>query len=236
MRSERFEMRLDRETLEQVDKWRAALPDVPSRAEAMRRLVNAGLASSDVHTVSLDDGQKLILMMLRDLFKHQKVQGEIDPDFVAETIWGGHHWGLEWQYPGIFGVRVRDPRVVSEVGDILEMWHFIESGYENLSNAERAMMAQDVAPLGKQVAFPGFDGNNESEHFSIARHLVNALDRFTRFQGRDLNSHLPALDAYKQMLRVFQSMRPTLSGGELSGSQIATLLKARQHPTGGRST
>ena len=234
MRSERFEMRLDRETLEQVDKWRAALPDVPSRAEAMRRLVNAGLAISNVDTVSLDDGQKLILMMLRDLYKHHDVTGEIDPDFVAETIWGGHHWSLEWQYPGMFGVHTTDPRVVSEVGDILEMWHFIESGYEKLSDPERGIVAQDAAPFGKHVAFPGFDGNNEIEHVNVAHHLVNALKRFIRFQGRDLNSHMPSLGAYRRMLRVFQSMRPTLSGGELSSSQIALLLKAQHHSAGGR--
>lgn len=235
MRSERFEMRLDRETLEQVDKWRAALPEVPSRAEAMRRLVSAGLAVSNVDTVRLNEGQKLILMMLRDLYNHHDVHGEIDPEFVAETIWGGHHWGLEWQYPGIFGVRSTDPRVVAEVGDILEMWHFIESGYERLSDPERAIVAQDAAPFGKHVAFPGFDGNNETEHASIARHLVNRLERFTRFQGRDLNSHLPSLDAYRRMLRVFQSIRHTLSRRELSGSQIALLLKAQQHSPGGSS-
>lgn len=232
MRSERFEMRVDPETLERVDKWRAALPDVPSRAEAMRRLVGAGLAVSDVNKVRLNDGQKLILMMLRDLYQHQNVRGEIDPDFVAETIWGGHDWGLEWQYPGIFGARVTNHRLVSEVSDILEMWHFIESGHEMLSDADRAMVAESVAQLGEQPEFPGFDGNNETEHFSIARHLVSALGRFTRFQDRDLNSHWPALDAYRRMLRVFQSMRHTLTGGELSAPQIATLLKAQQHAAG----
>ena len=235
MRSERFEMRLDRETLEQVDKWRAALPDVPSRAEAMRRLVNAGLATSNVDTVRLDDGQKLILMMLRDLYKHHDVNGEIDPDFVAETIWGGHHWGLEWKYHGMFGVRTTDPRVVSEVCDILEMWHFIESGYERLSDSERQIVARDAAPFAKRVVFPGFDGNNETEHVNVAGYLVNALERFTRFQGRGLNSHMPSLGAYRRMLQVFQPMRPTLSGGELSSSQIALLLNAQQRSAGGRS-
>lgn len=42
-KSERFELRLDPDTLERIDEWRGAQPDVPSRSAAMRRLVEAGL-------------------------------------------------------------------------------------------------------------------------------------------------------------------------------------------------
>lgn len=36
-------MRLDPETLARVDEWRRQQPDLPSRAEAFRRLVELGL-------------------------------------------------------------------------------------------------------------------------------------------------------------------------------------------------
>ena len=42
-KSERFEMRMDEDILTRVDKWRADQVDVPSRAEAMRRLIELGL-------------------------------------------------------------------------------------------------------------------------------------------------------------------------------------------------
>src|ERR1700757_2111975 len=42
-KSERFELRLDSEALERIDEWRADRPDLPSRSEAMRRLVEIGL-------------------------------------------------------------------------------------------------------------------------------------------------------------------------------------------------
>ncbi len=42
-KTERFEMRMDPETLARVDEWRRKQPDLPSRAEAMRRLVDLGL-------------------------------------------------------------------------------------------------------------------------------------------------------------------------------------------------
>jgi hypothetical protein len=37
-------MRVSKEFLKSVDKWRAKQPDLPSRAEAIRRLVEMGLA------------------------------------------------------------------------------------------------------------------------------------------------------------------------------------------------
>lgn len=42
-KSERFELRLDSETLDRIDKWRSERSDLPSRSEAVRRLVEAGL-------------------------------------------------------------------------------------------------------------------------------------------------------------------------------------------------
>jgi hypothetical protein len=42
-KTERFEMRMEPETLKKVDDWRRTQPDLPSRAEAVRRLVEAAL-------------------------------------------------------------------------------------------------------------------------------------------------------------------------------------------------
>lgn len=41
--TERFEMRANREWVERVDEWRRKQPDIPSRAEAVRRLVDKAL-------------------------------------------------------------------------------------------------------------------------------------------------------------------------------------------------
>ena len=42
-KSERFEMRLEPETIHEIDEWRRRQADLPSRAEAIRRLVDLGL-------------------------------------------------------------------------------------------------------------------------------------------------------------------------------------------------
>lgn len=39
----RFEMRANQKWIEAVDAWRAQQPGIPSRAEAIRRLVDMGL-------------------------------------------------------------------------------------------------------------------------------------------------------------------------------------------------
>src|SRR5438270_13959361 len=93
--TERFEMRLGQSVLEEVDSWRGRQGDLPSRSEAVRRLVEEALAShSEERQIKISDGEKLILIMLCQLFKHLKLKGgEIDPEFVEAVIFGGHYWG-----------------------------------------------------------------------------------------------------------------------------------------------
>lgn len=44
---ERFELRLDKSTLDRIDTWRSEQPDMPSRAESVRRLVSRSLNADD---------------------------------------------------------------------------------------------------------------------------------------------------------------------------------------------
>ncbi|MBZ5604583.1 MAG: YfbU family protein [Acidobacteriia bacterium] len=173
--TERFEMRLSASVLEQVDAWRGRQSDIPSRAEAIRRLIEVGLSASNETQVQLSDGDKLILLMLRDLFKQLKLKdGEIDPDFIAEVIFGGHSWGLKWQYSGIFHGHEDKRAVVSEVVDVLDMWSFLEAAHRKLSKADKARVATEAAPIGKHVQFGGFDGNEESEYGSVGDNYLDS--------------------------------------------------------------
>jgi len=229
--TERFEMRLDSSVLEHVDAWRGRQSDLPSRSEAVRRLVDAGLsATGSSEQIRLGDGDKLILIMLCQLFRQLKLKSEIEPDFVEAVIYGGHHWGLEWKYPGILHGHEDSKAVLSEVVDVLDMWNFIERGFADLSKKDKDRVASDAEPFGKHVKFSGFDGNNEGEHRRIARFLIDKLDRFSAFEGRELDAHMPTIDAYRRMLSVFTPMRSTLAGRELNASEIVELLNAKLHP------
>jgi uncharacterized protein len=48
MATERFEMRYPAELLAKIDEWRRQQPDLPPRAEAIRRLVEAGLVAKTI--------------------------------------------------------------------------------------------------------------------------------------------------------------------------------------------
>jgi uncharacterized protein YfbU (UPF0304 family) len=141
---------------------------------------------------------------------------EIDPDFIADAILGGHYWALDWQYSGLFHEHVDSREVVHKVVDILDMWSFLEEGYEALSGAEKAVVAKNADSFGSHVTFLGFDGNNEGEYGSIAR--------FQRFKGRDLNTHMPIVERYQRMYGAFEPIRKTLVGRRLSADEIVKIL------------
>ena len=228
--TERFEMRLDPQTLQQVEAWRDEQPDQPSRAEAVRRLIADGLAISGKEAMRFSPGEKLILSMLCDLYKHQDVRNGVDPEFVIDALCGGHYWAFESEYSGLFAGHVDNPRVVSEVIRMLHMWDLVEAAYERLPEEEKQRVDTESDPFGGSVLFRGFDGNCESEHLAIAYFLVDRANRFQRFKGRDLNSHMPSLGFYRRMRVAFEAMKPYLFTGRLPASRIIELLKAQIPP------
>lgn len=181
--------------------------------------------------MSISDGEKLILMMLRDLYKHHKVTGDTDPEFVQNVLLGGHYWAFEWKSPGLFHGHADSMNVVRETLDVLEMWYFIESGHSKLPEEQKERVKLEAEPFGDLVRFRGFDGNTEGDYGRVAKFLIEDLGRFEDFKGRNLNSHVPIMQAYRRMLVAFEPMLRTIAGRELSATEIIKLLKALGRPT-----
>ena len=222
-RTERFEMRLDLDTLRRLDDWRADQPDLQSRAAAIRRLVESGL-SMDKQRFRPSSGERLIIAMLCELYQHLNVDAGIDPTLVEEAVAGGHHWALEWAYE-LFEGPV-DRKVPREVADILEMWWTIEWSYDQLSEEEQGSLETDAEITQEDARFRGFDGNEEITHYSVAEVMINGLGRFRHFKGRDLNSHWPYLQRYRSMLVLYKPMKQSLKVGKhLTSEQITKLVK-----------
>ncbi|MFZ0854115.1 MAG: YfbU family protein [Hyphomicrobiaceae bacterium] len=180
--------------------------------------------------MKLSDGEKLILVMLSDIHEKLGIKNSgVDGSFVRDAITTGNAWGLKERYHGVFGTEEADPATLSEVRDILEMWVIIETAYKKLPQAEKARIATDAAPSGSDVKFGGFDGNSEIKHMIIARFLIERLEHWTDFAGRNLNSHYPSLGAYRRMLKVWGSIKKgLLSADDLTADQIVALLNARR--------
>jgi uncharacterized protein len=109
--------------------------------------------------MKLSDGEKLILMVLADMYKHLEIKGEFDPDFISATISGGHLWGLRWKYTHIPFETSENPPEVSETVDILDMWSFLEESYGKLSPADNQKVEKEANRTS--VRLFGFDANNE---------------------------------------------------------------------------
>jgi uncharacterized protein YfbU (UPF0304 family) len=181
--------------------------------------------------VKLTEGERLITLMLCDLFKRIEVKSDIDPDFVSDAIHRGHLWALNWQYPGIFHGDDTDEPVVRETGDILTMWSVLEDAYGRLNETGRDRFKEAVAPWPNEVLFRGFDGNGECRHMSVASFMINKMDRFAEFKGRDLNAHMPTLDMHRRMLAVFNLLYPCGVGyGCLTFENLVTIVKEQVHP------
>jgi uncharacterized protein len=156
--------------------------------------------------MKLTDGEKLIVLMLTELYDRFNVDGEIDPEFIRSAIFDDATWSIPWKYPGIPFEQQQTPPVVKEVVDILDMWSVIELSYERLSPESKKELSSRLKDYQVPPRFRGFDGNNESDYLSAAYFLINRLDRFPEFKDRNLNSHFLVLSGYRQMLAVFQEL------------------------------
>lgn len=226
VRSERFEMRLDSALLERIDEWRHRQRNQPSRAEAVRQLLENALSGTLRKDTQLDQPQRLMVWLLTEILKGQKGgDSRNDIELIQEAIYGGHFWALDWELQGVLHGHTDNRADVSLVVDTLDTWSFIERGYEKLSKADKDRLEAEVPIFGKNPRFIGFDGNHETEYMGIARFLVEKMGRFERFKGRELNSHMPTVQRYEQMNATFEPIRAKLLGRELTVDELIALLK-----------
>ncbi|EKN5157280.1 hypothetical protein DVP88_08365 [Yersinia enterocolitica] len=181
--------------------------------------------------MKISDSEKLILIMLSDLYEHIGIEGEIDPNFIKNSIYENQTWAIAWKYPGISPEDTNTPPLVKEVLNILDMWRFITQSYNNLSESDQENLLILINPLRKAPIFKGFDGNNESEYLVAASFIINELDRFQEFKGLDLNSHIPSVDTYKRMLYKFEIERRNNISDFLSVEQLAKIFLEQIHPS-----
>lgn len=233
-KTERLELRLDANTIERIDEWRDRQHDMPTRSEALRRLIESGLEDHTPEGFRLTNSEKLMTWLLAEILKNQltvrkersSTKHDMETvDLIQQAIFRGHFWALPWELPGILHDHVDNPKAVRAVVDILDMWSFIERAHAIFDKKTKKRIEDEVGPRGKNPQFLGFDGNNESEYMGIAQFLVENLGRFESFKGRDFNSHLPTVSRYREMAYKFDSIRPSLVGRELSPDEVITLLR-----------
>ena len=222
-KTKRLEMRFPEETLQEIDQWRGRQHDVPSRSEAIRRLIDRGLAGRE-DDVRFSPGETLLITLLCDIHKALQVDSDVDTRLIREAIAGGHLWGLKQAYSGLFHDEIDDPQDVTETVDILEMWIHLRDGLEELDGARRKAMAMNIVAAGGEWEFSGFDANSEP-HYRIVRFLIDQLGRYTDFRALELNSRTPMLARYRRMLQVYRPIQRASQGRSLTEADIERVLR-----------
>ena len=95
----------------------------------------------------------------------------------------------------------------------------------HLDDENKVLLEKDASPFGKDLKFPGFDGNNESEYMGTASFIVNELERFEEFKGRSFNSYFPSIDGHRRMLSVFKKVRESLNFSPMSVEDLVSVHK-----------
>jgi uncharacterized protein YfbU (UPF0304 family) len=179
--------------------------------------------------MNLSEGERLIIVMLCDIYKSLNLKGAIDPEFVRSSILSGQFNQLKRLLES-GGNEERNNGAAEEVGRILEMWSSIERGYKRLTCEEKDQVEAEAGPLGRGVRFSGFDIDSETEHHQAAYFLIEETDSFERFRGRKIHADMPTLDGYRRMLRLFDLMQPATRDGKLGLRQIIELANAEKYP------
>ncbi|HTV54284.1 MAG TPA: YfbU family protein [Terriglobia bacterium] len=179
--------------------------------------------------MQLSGGEKLILVMLSEIYEKLGIKGEIEPVLVKAAILSNQPWSLNWKYGGLLGEEDDTPPDVRETADILNMWMVIEAACAKFTDAEKAAVKEAAGPFAEAGRFEGFDGNNDA-HYGIAEFLITDMGRFENFKDRNLNSHsITSLSGYRKMLSVYNPIVRSLHGRPLTADEVIQIFKGRQN-------
>ena len=174
--------------------------------------------------MKLSNSEKLTLALLTDIYQHLNITGCVDARFVRAAIQTGNTWALAHEYRCLQLDDEHDqPHEVDEVAMFLGMWDRLEQSYIQLTPEQQEHVRQ--ATGRSEVRFPGFDGNSEGTHMKIACFFADHMARGAYLKGRDLDSHMPSLDAYRRMFSAFKRME-SLGDNQLTATQLIDVLNA----------
>jgi uncharacterized protein len=163
----------------------------------------------------MSDGERLIAVMLAEVMEALKLNNEIDPTLVKTLVINNDGWALKRKYSGLFTSEAPADHVVSETTNILWMWGIIEHSIAKLTGAEAA-----EAKGWHWAKFDGFDGNND-DHYGVAHTMIEDLEEFQDFKGRNLNSHTRS--SLPRYLAMYEKFERYLNAGKASPLNIDAL-------------
>lgn len=174
--------------------------------------------------------EKINTIFLCDLMTHLGVASAIDPKIVKYAIESGNLWVLDAEYHFLSeespSKEVRDLTV-----SILNMYRGLSKALWELpaSTQDSLKKKYKLKIDGVAIQIPGFDGNNESEYFSVIE-AFQAINRFPEQSSPIANTHSQSIYKYEKMLEIYNSLNPLDRSWKLSEEEVRSVLDcAPQH-------
>ncbi len=159
--------------------------------------------------------------MVSDLLEALKYPTpSLDPDFIRGVVSGNHFWALEWKLDCLSDGSPKPPELVEVLG-IMDAWRILKFSFEK-ADIGRFLFETKRTEI---PVFEGFDANNEGRHLSIARFLVNELDRYPELKDAVVNSHSPLLAYYAPIVDAVISIKADLLHGTFTTDQLIAIFK-----------
>lgn len=222
-KTERFEMRLDAEFANDIDSWRDANMVGVSRAHAVRELIRLGLNSAtNASQLRFSDGEKTLIKLVGELSRYIGAPSD-KIDVLLEGFSSGNHWAVDMEMGYLYNSASTSPEDVPFVLSVLEMWDIFERAFESFSEEDQALVLADEPgeqelrkkgkqPESREIIFHGFCATTESDLVNIATFLIEKMNRFPRFKGRNLSFNKKTYKSHEMKLIYFNKLRPTLIG------------------------
>ncbi len=178
---------------------------------------------------SLSHGEKLILLMLCDIYEKLNITNSFNPEIIEEAIRTGNIWAINRKYRVSAEADIPESDVIF-VCNVLDMYTSLNYSYNLLSVEEKKKLSSELGIHGEKenFNFPGFDGNHEFEYGSIAC-MLHKIGRY-KSQNVTVNSHTPKVGMYKRMLHVFTPLLELDSNDSgLSYESLKEVMRAQKY-------
>lgn len=172
----------------------------------------------------MDIKDKINTILLCDIAIHLGIKTDIDPEIVKSAITSGNVWVLKAEHAWLDSDEPsKEDR--DFVTSVLNM-------YRGLSNAFRKLNQDEQKELAKEhhlkihdgiIQIPGFDGNNESDYFSIIE-AYQTFNRYPEQQQPIANTHSHTEHLYNAMLAEFAKIDAVNRSWDLSKEEISSVL------------
>lgn len=139
--------------------------------------------------MELTEAERLLLHNQYEILRKLDTAQEDHYEVLLTCLYQGYLEDLEDLLPHF--EKPINPEVRSEVRQILQMFRALTPPHG------------EVRPA---VVFVGFDGNEEGEHYSYARFLLEDRGLWRESKSDNYNTHYPVLDAYRKMLAVWEAL------------------------------